>query len=319
MLEHARRGSHRSRGRPSVRRGSRPALRRASSGVRLCWVRSVWHIPPSHFHARPRSPDAHRHTAPRGRAAGSRGRYSRHRSHDGRRQNARPAPFVEGRRQRVGGGPLQAHRQGGISRQARPVPLGLDLGPPEGGEAGGAGHGRSPVAPRARGAHVCGQGRARRERREGCVTRPLAPGGARGGVTRRRRRPRARSLSLHQVPHRREKAQGGARDCHGGPLAKGDERRERRDCAGTGHWRGDQPLPRVEQRAGQRDVPRDVCVCGGEARQEPWPEGRGLRFQGDPPSRHEAHRRRRARQRARPARGSFRPGCPRARKRGWSS
>ena len=140
------------------------------------------------------------------------------------------------------------------------------------------------------------------ERREGEVAGALASGRARGRAARSRRGARARRVPVHEVPDRRPQAEGGARAAwSSASAAKPSPTRRRCSRSGQRVGSGGQPVARPEQRAGQRHLPGDVRRGRGGGREGERPEDRGLRLQGDPPPRDEAHRRGRPRQLARAA------------------
>ena len=199
-----------------------------------------------------------------------------------------------------------------VARDARAHPAG---------EARPARSGRPSLDRGARGAHVRGQGGPHRQRREGQVARPrAAPTGLEGAPARGGRGSRARRLPLHQVPHGRPQAQGGARRASSWAPAACPSRARRRSSTSARR----SPPPSTSRATCRTSRPTDPPRDASPPRRRPSPrstafEDRGLRLQGDPPPRHEAHRRRRARERARAALRAHLVRARRARRRSSSS
>ena len=146
------------------------------------------------------------------------------------------------------------------------------------------------------------------------------PAGLEGHLRAVARGARARRVPLHEVPDGRPQAEGGARERH---------RRRRRESPS----RTPRPWSRWGRRSARRSTyrrdlsnepanviyPETLRRAAAQARQGRRPEDRGLRLQGDPPPRHEAHRRRGPRQHARAALRPHLVRRPRARRRSSSS
>ena len=129
------------------------------------------------------------------------------------------------------------------------------------------------------------------------------PAGLEGRAARARRGARARRVPLHQVPDGRPQAEGGARQRRrrcGGPSSSPTRRR-------WSPW-GRSVAAAVNLSRDLSNEPANVHLPGGASPPPRRPsrrthglEDRGLRLQGDPSPRDEAHRRRGPRQRARAA------------------
>ena len=222
------------------------------------------------------------------------------------------------RRRRARGRAREARRQGGVHRQARPDAVARDARPHPGRE-GRAARPRREARPSAppRCARSRRRPRARRTPRRRSRSRSRCPPGSRASCARSARgsssAPTAsRSTSPATASRRRTLASVVV------GVARQARSRTRRRCSRS----VSASAPRVnlsrdlQQRAAERPLPRDASPPAAEGvAKEHGPQDPGLRLQGDPPPRDEAHRRRRPRQRARAALRAHRRARRRAPKR----